>query len=394
MAKSYIRIGDARLDFGANTSPSNTFDDDNNVGGYRSGADEYAIAANGIQAAWFQAGNSRIQGNLVTRDNLTVEGRTVTINDAIGAGDLGLVFVSDIATTPVERARLYYDVSGGGSFKFSCTPDSPFDVQAHGLTSTGNLHGNTITSASTITAVTSISAPSILGALSGNAATATKWQTTRTIDITGDITATAQNIDGTANVAISATVDQATRWRNSVQINLTGDASGSVVFSGNTSPVSLPVTVANNSHTHDWGNITGEPNFSLVGHSHVIGDVSALDGGTYTPSINPTAPADPTPTNVYSATWLRIGTTVVVYGSFHCASSTTGDMRLSITIPITRGNSDTFSAAGVVSGNIVSGLLSSWVQGNGTTNVVLFVNRGIGNTWGSEYFTYSFSYYI
>ena len=43
--------------------------------------------------------------------------------------------------------------------------------------------------------------------ISGNAATATALETARTIDITGDITATAVAFDGTANIAISASVN-------------------------------------------------------------------------------------------------------------------------------------------------------------------------------------------
>jgi len=42
---------------------------------------------------------------------------------------------------------------------------------------------------------------------SGNAATATQLETARTIDITGDITATAVAFDGTENIAISAAVN-------------------------------------------------------------------------------------------------------------------------------------------------------------------------------------------
>lgn len=41
------------------------------------------------------------------------------------------------------------------------------------------------------------------GSTTGNAATATKWATTRTITLTGDVTSSATNIDGTGNVSIS-----------------------------------------------------------------------------------------------------------------------------------------------------------------------------------------------
>lgn len=47
----------------------------------------------------------------------------------------------------------------------------------------------------------------LANSISGNAATATALETARTIDITGDITATAVAFDGTANIAISASVN-------------------------------------------------------------------------------------------------------------------------------------------------------------------------------------------
>lgn len=44
-------------------------------------------------------------------------------------------------------------------------------------------------------------------------------------------------------------------------IALTGDVAGSVNFNGSQN-VNMSVTVANNSHTHDWWNITGVPNYA------------------------------------------------------------------------------------------------------------------------------------
>ena len=50
----------------------------------------------------------------------------------------------------------------------------------------------------------------INGTITGNASSATKLETARTIGITGDITSTAVAFDGTADIAISATVNTAT----------------------------------------------------------------------------------------------------------------------------------------------------------------------------------------
>lgn len=44
------------------------------------------------------------------------------------------------------------------------------------------------------------------GGITGNAATATKWATGRTVSLTGDATGTSGTLDGTANVSISVTL--------------------------------------------------------------------------------------------------------------------------------------------------------------------------------------------
>lgn len=78
-------------------------------------------------------------------------------------------------------------------------------------------------------------------AIGANAVSATKLATARTIDIAGDITATAVAFDGTKNITISATVN-------------------------------------NDSHTHEWGNIGGKPDtFTPSPHTHVESDISNLD---------------------------------------------------------------------------------------------------------------------
>ena len=50
-----------------------------------------------------------------------------------------------------------------------------------------------------------VTAPTFVGALTGNASTATKLATTRSITLSGDVTGTV-NFDGSANVTISATI--------------------------------------------------------------------------------------------------------------------------------------------------------------------------------------------
>lgn len=78
-------------------------------------------------------------------------------------------------------------------------------------------------------------------ACSGNAASATKLQTARTINISGDATGTAQSFDGTANVTIPIDV------KKSAALDSTnvGDATHPVYFDANGKPVEVNQKIAN-----------------------------------------------------------------------------------------------------------------------------------------------------
>ncbi len=71
-----------------------------------------------------------------------------------------------------------------------------------------------------------------VGALTGNADTATKWETPRTITLTGDATGSLSNVDGSADISISTSVSPAavgntlSQWNaNLLQGNVVSDSS-------------------------------------------------------------------------------------------------------------------------------------------------------------------------
>lgn len=66
----------------------------------------------------------------------------------------------------------------------------------------GSVKGN-VAVTGTISASSTISAPTFSGALSGNASTASKWQTARSITFLGPYTTGALTIDGSANVSVT-----------------------------------------------------------------------------------------------------------------------------------------------------------------------------------------------
>lgn len=92
-------------------------------------------------------------------------------------------------------------------------------------------------------------APKFTGSLNGNAATATKLQTARTLALTGKATG-ATTFDGAANASINVTsvdADTASKLSTARKINITGNASGSATFDG-TSDVSINVNVSQAAH--------------------------------------------------------------------------------------------------------------------------------------------------
>lgn len=169
-------------------------------------------------------------GNVTVGGNLTVSGTTTYINtQTLNIGDNIITLNADETGTPSADAGI--EVERGTSANKSLFWDESEDEWTVGTerfkagTFEGNLTGN------------------VTGAVTGNATTATKLATARTIDITGDITATAVAFDGSSNIAISATVNDDSHNHiianvDGLQTALNGKASlagsGSQAFSAST----------------------------------------------------------------------------------------------------------------------------------------------------------------
>ena len=113
-------------------------------------------------------------------------------SDALGEGDAFFVKEGDTG------AGELYVMSTSGTITFGTTAIN-FTVIAETAVYTAGtditLDGTTFNLNSTIAADTT-----------GNAATATAWETGRTISLTGDVTGTATGVDGSGNVSITTTV--------------------------------------------------------------------------------------------------------------------------------------------------------------------------------------------
>ena len=73
-------------------------------------------------------------------------------------------------------------------------------------------------------------------------------------------------------------VGSAGKWTTARTITLSGDVTGSVSLDGSTN-VSITTTVANNSHTHLWANITDKPStFTPSSHNQASNTITAMTG--------------------------------------------------------------------------------------------------------------------
>jgi hypothetical protein len=134
-------------------------------------------------------GNFNVTGNTVIGGNLTVSGTTTTINtETIELADNIIVLNSNETAEPTQNAGI--EIERGTDTNVSLLWDESVDKWTFGAGSTviaGTFQG------------------SVSGGLSGNADTATKLATARTIALTGDVSGSV-TFDGSNNVSMTTTI--------------------------------------------------------------------------------------------------------------------------------------------------------------------------------------------
>ena len=131
------------------------------------------------------------------------------------------------------------------------------------------LDGTISVDAGVVTGATSITSTSLVGALTGNASTATKWATARNLSLTGDGTATLSSVDGTA--AVSAALTLATVNSN---VGTFGSATAIPVLTVNAKGL---VTAASTATIATTLNITGDTGSDGVS---LLTETLDFEGGT------------------------------------------------------------------------------------------------------------------
>ena len=163
------------------------------------------VAANTVQGAINELDTEKldktggtVSGNLTVTGNLVVQGDTVTLDTStIAVEDV----VIEVGKNNVGAVAPYLGLKGerNGTDAFWVWNEATDRWTAY--TSTDDLE--------TAGTLANIQAATFFGALSGNASTATTWETGRTITLNGELTGVSGAFNGSANLSFSVTINNA-----------------------------------------------------------------------------------------------------------------------------------------------------------------------------------------
>ena len=255
-----------------------------------------------IQGAAILSSDLTVNGNLYVNGTMTtIHSSAISLTDLIITlnGDATSIIPSLQSGFEINRGtgnnlvKLLWDEATRRFVVYRSTTDSSakytlVDTNDYGHTSDSsginadrldNYHANTGTAASTIPVRDASGA--VPGNITGNAATASKLQTARTITLSGDVTGSV-SFDGSANVTITSTVVD--NSHNHIISNVTGlqnalDSKVDVSSFSGSNILSLLSGVDGSGSGLDADTVDGlhASSFSLINHQH---DASAIVSGT------------------------------------------------------------------------------------------------------------------
>lgn len=177
-------------------------------------------------------------GNVVVQGDLTVNGTTTTVNsNTVDIGDSIILLNSDEAGTPSQNGG--FEVERGTDVNVRFVWDEANDTFSPQIFN-GVDWVNTTLSAQTFIG-------NFSGSIEGNSDTASAWLTARLLSLTGDATATLNNVDGTSDVSAVLTLADsgvtAGSYGSATEIpNFTVDSKGRLTAAGtNTIATSLGI---------------------------------------------------------------------------------------------------------------------------------------------------------
>jgi len=135
-----------------------------------------------------------VTGNLTGNVTGNASGSALTVTQA---AQTAITSLGTLTALQVDNLNLNGNTISSTSGALNLTPTTGSAIV---------LDGTISVDAGVVTGATSITSTSFVGALTGNAATATKWATARNLSLTGDATATLSSVDGTAAVSAALTL--------------------------------------------------------------------------------------------------------------------------------------------------------------------------------------------
>jgi hypothetical protein len=135
-----------------------------------------------------------VTGNLTGNVTGNASGSALTVTQA---AQTAITSLGTLTALQVDNLNINGNTFSSTSGALNLTPTTGSAIV---------LDGTISIDAGVVTGATSITSTSFVGALTGNAATATKWATARNLSLTGDGTATLSSVDGTAAVSAALTL--------------------------------------------------------------------------------------------------------------------------------------------------------------------------------------------
>jgi hypothetical protein len=135
-----------------------------------------------------------VTGNLTGNVTGNASGSALTVTQA---AQTAITSLGTLTALQVDNLNLNGNTISSTSGALNLTPTTGSAIV---------LDGTISVDAGVVTGATSVTSTSFVGALTGNAATATKWATARNLSLTGDGTATLSSVDGTAAVSAALTL--------------------------------------------------------------------------------------------------------------------------------------------------------------------------------------------
>lgn len=329
--------------------------------------------------------------NTGTLAALAIDGVTLAVNDRVLVKNQAAPAQNGIYTvTNIGSASVAWVMTRGTNADTNAELAGCLVCVDKGTVNGGLTYKTTFESTDTVgtTACVWTSLATTDSSITGNAATATILQNTRTIALSGGATGTATSFNGSANIAIPVTAlnasvltgivpltslsgtyasasiggnaATATKLATARTITLSTDATGSVSFDGSGN-VTLAVTVVANSHNHTSANITDATNLntaSMIVKRDASGNFSA---GTITAALSG---------NATTATTLQTARTINGVSFNGSANITVAD---ATKLPLTGGNLS--GGVNITTAATINTLSTAQATLSGSNGAIMCFNR-------------------